>query len=73
MHDSFESWFTGQLLAAGAPMDFIETWDPRGMLDDLVDLGCASGAASPPTGSTTTSAPLPSVSARTASFKPVDE
>ena len=49
VHDSFDSWFTGQLLAAGAPMEFIETWDPRGMLDDLVDLGCAPGAASPPT------------------------
>ena len=41
VYDSFEAWFDNQLVLAGAPPEYIDAWDPRGMLDSLVEIGCS--------------------------------
>jgi hypothetical protein len=46
---SFDVWFKSQLAEVGASSTYVASWDPAGILDDLVDLGCRP-AASPETG-----------------------
>lgn len=45
VYTSFEIWFRGQLAEVGASADYITSWDPAGMLDDLMELGCVPSAS----------------------------
>ncbi len=47
VHGSYHEWFDYQLTAAGAPPDYIASWDPSGILDALEERGCTPAAASP--------------------------
>lgn len=40
VYRSFDVWFKSQLAEVGASSEYIASWDPEGMLDDLIDLGC---------------------------------
>ena len=50
VYDSFEVWFDDQLIETGAPPEYIDAWDPRGMLGSLVKIGCSPPSTSPGTG-----------------------
>ena len=50
VYDSFEVWFDNQLIETGAPPEYIDAWDPHGMLGSLVEIGCSPSLTSPGTG-----------------------
>ena len=45
VYRSFDVWFKSQLAEVGASSEYIASWDPKGMLDDLMDLGCIPSAS----------------------------